>query len=171
MGIYVYPNQKTERNRASGNKMPPLSLIEGDNFFHGTHFVNSYMRNICLFNRNSRLFSVSWFALWGQPGHSKNSSIISHTFYLWLDAPWLYLCHCCQQPVYFGVVRTMSLIWQKKPVGTYFTLLWRFCPQNTFVFSFIFYSVGKWFIHLKDIELTMTDQYALYMYTSALDVT
>lgn len=72
MGIYVYPNQKTERNRASGNKMPPLSLIEGDNFFHGTHFVNSYMRNICLFNRNSRLFSVSWFALWGQPGHSKN---------------------------------------------------------------------------------------------------
>lgn len=112
MGIYVYPNQKTERNRASGNKMPPLSLIEGDNFFHGTHFVNSYMRNICLFNRNSRLFSVSWFALWGQPGHSKNSSIISHTFYLWLDAPWLYLCLFCQQPVYFGVVRTMSLIWQ-----------------------------------------------------------
>lgn len=108
----------------------------------------------------------------GQSGHSKISSIISHTFYLWLDAPWHYLCLRCQQPVYFGVVRTMSVIWQKKTCSNiFFALLWRFRLQNTFVLSFIFYFVWKWIIHLKDFELTMTDQYALYTYTSALDLT
>lgn len=148
--------------------MPPLSLIEGDNFFHGTHFVNSYMRNICLFNRNSRLFSVSWFALWGQPGHSKNSGIISHTFYLWLDAPWLYLCLFCQQPVYFGVVRTMSLIWQKKACWNIFYVVMTFLPTKhvTLYLVLFFIPLGSDSFTLK----TLNWQWLINMHCTCIQV-